>query len=47
MINAALIGTGVFSRNVYSRILNDNARDVHLRTVWSRTEASANEFAEN
>ena len=43
-IRAALLGTGIFSKDVYSRIIAEHADRVTLHTVWSRSQASAEEF---
>jgi predicted dehydrogenase len=46
MITAALVGTGIFSKDVYSKIFRENENRVSLKTVWSRSPASAEDFAE-
>ena len=44
-IRAALLGTGIFSKDVYAKIFAENAHRVSLRSVWSRSQAAAEEFA--
>ncbi|GAX80331.1 hypothetical protein CEUSTIGMA_g7769.t1 [Chlamydomonas eustigma] len=45
-VKAALIGTGIFSRDVYSKLFVEQCDKVTLRHVWSRSHASAEEFRE-
>lgn len=43
-MKAALLGAGIFARDVYAKLFVDNAETVVLEKVWSRSSASAEEF---
>jgi hypothetical protein len=43
-LKAALIGTGIFSRDAYFKLFVEQHEKVTLHHVWSRSQASAEEF---
>ncbi|KAG2444564.1 hypothetical protein HXX76_001309 [Chlamydomonas incerta] len=45
-LGAALVGTGIFARDVYKTAFKSRAGDVDLKAVWSRTPDSARAYVE-
>ncbi|KAG2449151.1 hypothetical protein HYH02_005898 [Chlamydomonas schloesseri] len=45
-VGAALVGTGIFARDVYKTAFKTRAGEVELRAVWSRTADSARAYVE-
>ncbi len=43
-VKAALIGAGIFTRDVYARLFKANQERVDLCVVWSRSIESAESF---
>lgn len=43
-LKVALLGTGLFARDVYAKTLASLASRVEVASVWSRTEAAARDY---